>query len=241
MSSEITPYVTSVIHGEAKVGKTYFGTSGPGKTLVFDAEAGGMRFVTGNKVRWDVDKGDPIPEGTEWGICQVPVSGLASMQYVRNVLLTGRHPFNNISIDSLTEIQDQTKRERSATFQLQQQDWGYIFGIMNDVVVSFRDIVAAQEQLVSLTVICGTTMRNGLFRPMINGQFGDKLPYKLDLSGFLISRKDDEGKNRRGLVLASDAHEVGHRLGAELPDIIWDPTITGLLNTVFGTNYKEPR
>lgn len=229
-----------VVHGEAKVGKTWLATSGPGTTLVLDAEAGGMRFVPGKKVTWDVDKGEAIPEAGDWRICRVPVTGLMTLQRVRDVLMTGRHPFNNVAIDSLTELQDQVKQSRSATWQLEQQDWGYIFGVMNDIVVAFRDIVERDPKLRSLTVICGTTFKDGLFRPMIAGQFGAKLPYKLDAIGYLWKTKDTAGNLRRGLVLGeSNTYATGHRLGDKVDDVMWDPTLTKLLNTVFDTDYEE--
>lgn len=236
-------FLSLVVHAEAKAGKTWYGTSGPGTTLVLDAEAGGMRFVPGDKITWDVDQGEPMPEADgSWRICRVPVRGLMTMQRVRDYMMGGAHPFNNVTIDSLTEIQDMVKRERSATFQLEQRDWGYIFGVMNDTVVTFRDIVERDPKLKSLTVICGTQFRDGLFRPMISGQFGSKLPYKLDGVGFLLKTKDETGTTRRGLVMGeSNTHEVGHRLGDHAPEILWDPTITKLLNHVFGTDYEEVR
>lgn len=234
-------YVSLVIQGEAKTGKTWFGTSGPGTTLVLDAEAGGMRFVPGNKITWDVDAGQSMPERGDWQICRVPIRGLMTLQRVRDNLQRD-HPFNNITMDSLTEMQDQVKAERSPTFQLEQRDWGYIFGVMNDITVTFRDIVSRDEKLRSFVVVCGTVFQDGLFRPMIAGQFGKKLPYKMDGIGFLLRTKDQENNIRRALILGeSNQYETGHRLGAAAPEVLWEPTVTKLLNAVFGTDYPEAR
>jgi hypothetical protein len=234
-------YLSIVVHGGAKVGKTFFASSGPGRTLVLDAEAGGMRFVPGKKVVWDVESGADMPDAKDdWRICIVPVTRPSTVRKTADYLMAGRHPFNNYVIDSLTEIQDTVKRERSHTFELEQKDWGAIFGLMNDAVVGMRNMAAEQDQVHSLVVICGTQLKNGLFRPMLGGQFGDKLPYKLDAIGYLLKTRDDEGKVRRALVLGeSSQHEVGHRLGDNCPDAIWEPTITKLLNAVFGTDHEE--
>lgn len=232
-------FVTLVVHAEAKAGKTTFGATGPGRTLIFDSEAGGMRFVPGKKITWNVEAGEDIPSADgDWQICRVPTNNIATVKRAMDFLLTGRHPFNNVVLDSLTELQDIVKRERSATFQLEQRDWGIVFGTMNDVVVALRDLVASQDQLKSLIVICGTQLKDGKFRPMIAGQFGYKLPYKLDGVGYLLKTRDEEGNVRRCLVLGeSNTHEVGHRLGDKAPEVIWEPTICKLLNTVFDTEY----
>lgn len=232
-------YITLVVHGDAKAGKTTFSSTGPGRTLILDSEAGGMRFVPGKKVTWNVDKGEDIPNADDdWRICRVPTNNIQTVKRAMDFLMTGRHPFNNIVMDSLTELQDIVKRERSATFQLEQRDWGVVFGTMNDVVVAMRDLVAAQDQLKSLIVVTGTALRDGKFRPMISGQFGSKLPYKLDGIGFLVKVADENGELRRALVLDdSTTHEVGHRLGDKAPKTLWDPTISKLLNTIFDTEY----
>lgn len=234
-------YLSLVVHAGAKVGKTWFGTSGPGRTLVLDAEAGGMRFVPGKKVTWDLEKGEDIPDASEdWRICRVPVTSVNTIRAAADHLMTGRHPFSNITVDSLTEIQDIVKRDRSRTFELEQRDWGAIFGLMNDTIVSLRDLVADQEQLKCLMVITGTQLKDGLFRPMLGGQFGQKLPYKLDGAGYLHKMRDEENRVRRCLILGESAtHEVGHRLGDQCPEVLWEPTITKLLNEVFGTDYEE--
>lgn len=234
MSEENDKFITMVVHGPAKVGKTTLAASSKGKTLILDSEAGGMRFVPGKKVTWDVHAGQEMPKDGDWGICRVPTNNMQTLLRTRDLLLRGNHPFTGIVIDSLTELQDIVKRERSATFQLQQQDWGVVFGVMNDAVVSLRDLVAAQEQMRFLVVITGTTFKDGLFRPMIAGQFGSKLPYKLDAIAYLHKMKDERDVVRRALILnESPTYEVGHRLGQGAPDIMWDPTIDGLIDLVF--------
>lgn len=234
-------YLSITVHAGAKVGKTFFGASGPGRTLVLDAEAGGMRFVPGKKIFWDIEAGEDMPDPKEdWRICIVPTTKVQTIRKACDYIMTGRHPFTVVTLDSLTEIQDTVKREKSHTFELEQKDWGAIFGLMNDAVVGLRNIVAEQEQMKALVVITGTQLKNGLFRPMLGGQFGDKLPYKLDAIGYLLKMRDEENQVRRCLVLnESSQHEVGHRLGDKCPDVIWEPTITKLLNSVFGTDYEE--
>lgn len=234
-------YITLALHGGAKVGKTYFSTSGPGRTLILDAEAGGMRFVPGKKITWNVEDGEDIPSSDgDWKICRVPVTRPQTVAIVRDFLMTGQHPFNNVAVDSLTEIQDVMKRARSATFELEQRDWGAIFGTMNEVVVSLRDLVSTQDHVKSFVVVTGTHLKDGMFRPMIAGQFGQKLPYKLDAIGYLHKTRDEANNVRRVLLLGeSQTHEVGNRLGDTAPDELWEPTIPSLLNAVFGTKYKE--
>lgn len=226
-------FVSVVVQGESKVGKTWLASTAPKPLLVLDAEAGGMRFVPGRKVTWDPMKEDPpVADGT-WDICRVRLDSTAVLDIVKQYIERGKHPFVSIAFDSLTEYQSRLKREIESSGQLDQQDWGKMLTGIEDTVMELRDAVERQEQLKCLVVVTGTRMRDGKFRPFLQGQMANILPYKVDANGYLFTARDDGGNLRRALRLeASGDIDAGNRLGGCLPGVVWDPDLTTMLQTI---------
>lgn len=225
-------FLTIVVHGESKVGKTWLGSSAPKPVLILDAEAGGMRFVPGRKITWDPMTQEP-PQPGEWDICTVTVDDVSKLDVVYQWLRSGQHPFRAVVFDSLTEIQSRLKKSIDSSGLLDQQGWGRILTMLEDLVVKFRDLTEAQDQLQAFVVIAGTRMRDGKFRPFLQGQIANLLAYKLDAEGFLFVQNGEDGHVHRGLVIAnSPMYEVGNRLGGALPDVVWEPSIEGMLGTI---------
>jgi len=234
----MTSFLTMVIHGESKAGKSWLGASAPPPILVIDAEGGGMRFVPGKKIKWDPLHEDPPSAPTKanpWEICSVTATSTLMLDTVRDFVKTGKHPFTSIVVDSLTEIQDRMKREISATGDLEERDWGRMLIRLEDLVMQFRDMTEAQEQLRAFVCIAYTRHRDNKFRPFMQGQIASKLGYKVDLTGYLRVTRDNEGNLRRGLQIAEDRDtEAGSRVGQFFDDapVLWDPNITQILHTL---------
>lgn len=226
-------FVSLVVHGESKAGKTWLGATAPKPLLVLDSEAGGMRFVPGRKIVWDPMKEDPpVADGT-WDICRVRLDKTSTLDVVKQYIETGRHPFVAIVFDSLSEYQARLKREIEGSGQLDQQDWGRMLTSIEDIVMELRDAVERQDQLKALVVITGTRLRDGKFRPFLQGQMSLVLPYKLDVNGYLFTQVDGNGVLRRGLRI--EAHgdiDAGNRLGGSLPGVVWDPNVETMLETM---------
>lgn len=232
-------FITMVVHGESKAGKTWLGTTAPKPLLVLDAEAGGMRFVPGRKITWDPMKEDPPANDGTWDICRVRLDKTSVLDVVKQYIETGRHPFAAITFDSLSEYQSRLKREIESSGQLDQQDWGRVLTTLEDTVMELRDAVERQEQLKSLVIITGSRLRDGKFRPMLQGAMSLVLPYKLDVNGYLFTQVDGNGMLRRGLrIEANGEYDAGNRLGGSLPGIVWDPSVETMLTTM--SNHFNP-
>ncbi len=222
-------YITMLVHGDSKVGKTFLGSTAPGPVLFLDAEAGGMRFVPGRKVVWDPMKEDP-PAMEDHDICQVIINSTVALDTVVSYIKKGGTPFASVVLDSVTEYQSRLKREISATGDLEQRDWGKILIKIEDMIMTLRDCVERQPQLQCFIVIAGTQFRDGKSRPMLQGAMKDKLSYKLDATAFLYTMKDDQGNNRRGLRILGDGRvDAGNRFPGEWPDVVWDPNIVNII------------
>lgn len=114
---------------------------------------------------------------------------------------------------------------------MDQQAWGRILTALDDCVMALRDSVEAQDQLQSLLITAATEFRDDKFRPMLQGAMKRKLSFKLDVTGYLGTEYDDDGILRRYLQCVGTGRiDAGNRAG--LPEKIWDPTITGILEMI---------
>ena len=227
-------FLTAVIHGESKVGKTYLSGTVPKPALFLDAEAGGMRFLARHYKIVEWTPGEPWPEG-DFEIVRCQVKSVDTLLAVYERLRTG-HPFKSIVMDSYTEMQSRFKREISADGLLDQQGWGKILSVMEDMAMKFRDLTEhPQHPIDCFVVIAGTRMRDGKYRPFMQGQIANLLPYKVDLCGYLFAAKDEHNNTRRGLRIAvgdPDLYDCGNRLDGMFPDVVWDPNMSTMLEHI---------
>lgn len=225
-------YMTAVIYGDSKVGKTTLAATAPRPILVLDAEAGGMRFVEGNITAWNPRESAP-PEGFD--VYQVTVDTLADLRMVYTYLSTQEHSFQSIVFDSVTEIQGRMVREEMTDGVMQQRDWGAIWIKMEDLIWDFRSLVQhPSSTLKALVVIAGVDEINGKTHPMLQGRMRKTLPYKVDLCGYLDLFPNEEGGVTRGLVVVgSKEHIAGERFGGRLgSDIVWFPNLQTMFDSV---------
>lgn len=227
-------FLTAVVHGESKVGKTYLSGTVPKPALFLDAEAGGMRFLARHYKIVEWTPGEPYPEG-DWEIVRCQVKSVDTLTAVFDRLRTG-HPFRSVVMDSYTEMQSRFKREISADGLLDQQGWGKILAVMEEITMKFRDFTEhPQHPIDCFVVIAGTRMKEGKYRPFMQGQIANLLPYKVDLNGYLFATKDENNNTRRGLRIAvgdPDLYDCGNRLDGILPDVVWDPNMSDMLERI---------
>ena len=191
-----------------------------------------MRFVPGRRCDWDPVRED-VPTMEDFDICRVSINDTITLDTVVQYLKSGKHPFVSVVFDSLTEYQSRLKREISPSGDLDQQDWGRILVKIEDAVMSLRDCVEKQAQMLCFCLITGTTFRDEKFRPMLQGGMKDRLSYKLDATGYLYTQKDSEGELRRGLRIVGDGrHDCGNRLPGDWPEVVWDPALTAIIEQI---------
>jgi hypothetical protein len=224
------PGVCFLIHGESKAGKTWLGASGPGPGLILDAE-GGTRFLPMRKVFWDGRSAPPEPG--EWDVCIVMVRDYGTMQSVFQWLNAGSHPFNWVTIDSLSEVQQRCIDALAGTNQMAQQQWGELLRNMSSLVRSFRDLVNhPKHPLAAVTYIAMTRETAGRRVPYVQGQLSVTLPYYIDVVGYYFVTPADDGTMTRKLLTSAHAlYEAGDRTGA-LGVGIESPTITTMLSMI---------
>lgn len=219
-----------LVHAFQKVGKSSIGDTGPRPTLILDVETAAS-WTPSTKVVWDfkretcpawpVDPRAQSPDGL-WDTCIVVIHDYHDLYKLLEFLVKGQHPFNSISMDSVTEIQQRVMWDLAGTGQLEQRDWGALLRHVNALIRGYRDLLTHPVNRVwSVVYICGTHFdkRTGKWRPLVQGSSQDYLPYVPDAAGWM----DIAADGTRWLHIGpSPLHETGDRLWGRLP---WDMQI----------------
>lgn len=242
-----------LLHAPAKVGKTTLGTTAPPPICVLDAE-GGWKFVreagfrSGVKLRrveWDPMMGPPPRWDDTWDFCHVIVRNWATLTTAYQYLaMTNIHDFRSVILDSVTESQRKLKANLRGMEQMRIQDWGDLLVHMDKLIRDMRDLVLLPQPnpLRCVVFIAETEMKDGAWRPAMQGQIGRALPYWVDMCGYLYTEKvaDANGeltvKTKKLLIGEGILPTViaGERVQGALPDIVDHPNITHMMQAIYG-------
>lgn len=236
--------MSMVIHGGSKAGKSTFGNSTHPPRLLIDAEMA-YRFLPGVKTFWDPQTQEPPEHNGMWETCVVIVREYADMAKAYEWLNSGQHPFRSLTIDSVSEIQSRCRDQLSVNGQMNMQIWGDLLYEMDKLVRGFRDLTEHQTNPLEAVILTAMTqMKDGKYRPYVQGQLQVKLPYFMDVIGYLFVATVDHPTDptqastteRRMLVNPHDMFEAGERVQGRLPNPVQNPTFPAMLDMVFNTN-----
>lgn len=213
------------VHGYQKQGKSSLGDTGPVPRLILDVETASF-WTPSPKVYWDFkretcpnwpqDARAQSPDGL-WDTCIVIIHDYADLYKLLDFLVKGAHPFNSISMDSVTEIQQRVIWDLAGTGKMKQDDWGQLLRHVNALIRGYRDLIThPTNRIWSVVYIMGThyDQRMGKFRPLVQGSSADYLPYVPYVLGWLEAGQDG---SRHLWIGPSQLHETGERLWGRLP------------------------
>ena len=208
--------ISALVQGLAKAGKSSLGDSGPVPRLIVDIE--GTSFWTpSRKIYWNpMTEPVPQPDGS-WETCVVLATDAATIHQTYTILKSGRHPFNSASVDSITEFQQRIIDDLVGWKKVGRDEWGVLLRQVSWATRQWRDLVTNPvKPLWTLTFIAGTSWddRLGKWRPLVQGQVGNFLPYYVDILGYLGAMPDG---TRHLLVGPHPQYETGERVGGRLP------------------------
>lgn len=251
----MTESISLLVHANSKVGKSTLGNTAPAPRLILDAEMG-TRFLPGVKCYWDPMREPPpkIGQGRfypnkpdvyafEWETCVVILRDYATMMRAFDWLNQAEHPFKSVFVDSITEIQTRCKDQLTgSTGEMDRDKWGSLLVHMEKLIRGFRDLTEHPYYPLEAVVMSAMTVQqDGKWRPYVQGQLGIKMPYFLDVIGYLYvgqEHSDDPTQPgatiRQMLVEPHPQFEAGNRLQGKLPPVVDNPTIPGMIAQVFG-------
>lgn len=193
MEFGVNDRLSGLVHGGAKVGKSTVTATVPKPAIVLDAE-GSWRFTSGRKIYWDpVNQPPPVYDGT-WEICVVHTRQWNTVETVLAYAQTGQLPFVSYVLDSITVLQKRLKKELD---DLRGADgykfWAALLDRMDDTIVGFRDLTLIHELPVRCVMfVAETILKDGKWRPSMQGAISNSLPYTVDVCGYLYQYKEND-------------------------------------------------
>jgi len=229
-----------IIFGPAKHGKSWMGDTTPAPRLVLDAE-GGSRFTPSKKVLWDPSQPPPVYDGS-WDSAIVYVREYRTVLRAYEWLNSGKHPFNSVVLDSISEIQQRSVDDLVGPEQMRTQDWGALLRVVSDLVRKFRDLNTNPIRPLDAVVFIAMAKEvEGVWRPHIQGQLGITFPYYVDVCSYLaIVNRDDGVPVHRLYVAPATGFVTGERVGGRLGPYLDNPSISSMIEMVRGDDGAPP-
>lgn len=233
-----------LVHADTKVGKSTLGITTPAPRLLCDAEAA-YRFLPGreNFKFWDPTREAPPVYDGSWETCVAIMREYSYLTKSLEWLNSGQHPFRAVTIDSISEIQTKCKDDLAADGRMTIQLWGDLLTHMERTIRGFRDLTEHPTHPLEAVVITAMTqMRDGKWRPFVQGQLQTKMPYFLDVIGYLYVAEEANVEDptqpaiqvRKMLVSKHPQFEAGERVQGKLGSVVSAPNVSKMLDTVFG-------
>lgn len=220
--------ISLMVHGFQKQGKSSIADSGPRPVICLDVEVASY-WTPSRKIYWNPLRetvpawpADPRaahagnPEGM-WDTCIVLTHSYEILRQVNQVLATGQHPFNSVSVDSVPNVQQRVMMALAGTGKMERDQWGILLRQTMAMIMGFRDLLTHPVRPVwAVTFVCQThyDRRTGKWRPYLAGQAADLVPYQPDVTGWLYTADDGTRHLWSG---PSREYETGERLWGRLP------------------------
>lgn len=217
-----------LVHGPPKAGKSTLAATVPAPRVILDAESGSF-WAAGRRIRWNPlreavpDPGRHLTAGygqpsltPSWESALVTVHDADVVSATYRVLNTGQHPFNGLSMDSVTEVQQRVIDHLAGNRQLSRDQWGALLRTVTMMTRQFRDLITHPVRpLWGICFIAGTHLdqRTGRWRPLLQGGSADFVPYYPDIIGYIGA---SPGGRRDMLIGPHPQYETGERVGGRL-------------------------
>lgn len=247
--------LSALVHAPSKTGKSTLGSTAPLPLCVLDVE-GSWRFIRTQgfqgtvpiiKKEWDPVQGPPplwTPE-SDWNTVIVNVQKWQDLTTAYQWLATAPHAFRSLIFDSVTESQRKLKTNLRGLEQMRIQDWGDLLVQMDKLIRDFRDLVHIPRSTLEFVMfVAETELKDGKWRPAMQGQIGRAMPYWVDIVGYLYADQvpDANGQNTRRvqklLIGQHPQFEAGERVQGLLGDVVENPNVMTMMATIFGTTQE---
>lgn len=204
-----------LIHGDWGSGKSWLAQTAPAPRLVMDAE-GGADFTFGRKVVWENPNAAPPEADGTWDTCIVRIRDLKSLRAAAAWLVRGKHPFESVIVDSLSEVQKRIVDEVAGSEKMNWDDYGVLFRKSEALVRQLRDLkYNAVRPVQAVVFVAGTVERgeeNVQLQPYVQGQLSKTLSGFVDIEGMIrIDRTEGGSLEHRLYVRPVDGVQAKDR------------------------------
>lgn len=237
--------LTVLVFGASKAGKSTLSVTTPAPRLYLDVESA-SRFLPIERIYWDPAREEPPKADGTWDTCVVQTRDWGTVQKVYQWLASGKHPFESLVIDSISELQSRFIENVNGRQQLTQQHWGDVYREVGGLVRDIRDLTMHPTHPLQAVVMTAMMKEvNGRYTPWCQGQLQTLLPYLMDVTGYLWVEEvrneitDETTEVRKLLTRRTPTYEAGERVGGRIARVIEDPNITTMIQQIFSPA-KEP-
>lgn len=209
--------ISVAVHGDWGSGKTWFADTAPGPRLILDYEGGSMDTQS-PKVFWDPMDAPPAESDlTKDTSVVVNVTDWTQVDMAIKVLKSGKHPFNSVVLDSLTEMQSLCKRNISEGVGtiFDQQKWGKLLDMMAEHIRSLRDLTWPNSpRQVNVVIVMGSDTEAHPAIPLLQGALRKSIPGWVDVLGFMRDALGSDGMDIRVMDIVTGDAQAKCRLHA---------------------------
>lgn len=220
-----------------------YGDSGTGKTTL----AGSADMVPSMRpvLFVDIEGGTESLKHSYPDVDTIRVLNWKDMQDLYNELYEGRHPYNTVVLDSLTEIQKFNmysimkkviqKRPELDEDVPSMREWGINLEQMRKFVRGFRDL--EMHTIFTALAKSDKDQKSGIVttKPSLSGKLADEVAAFLDVVGYYYVKQIGDGEDaefRRLLLTQKTDQQIAKDRTGRLPMVIEHPTME-LLDQLF--------
>lgn len=188
--------LSTFLHGFSGVGKTPVSNTAPGPRLMIDVE-NTSKWLKNHKVYWDGKSPALELQGlTEDTTVVVKLPDYNGLNSIMQYLISGRHPFRSVMLDSLTELQLKMMTAWAGHDKREYDHWNKLLIWCEDLCIKLKDLTEHPTNPVDcVIVVCGSVVRDGRTVPLLDGSFKNKASYKFDLIAYMSREEDASGQD----------------------------------------------
>src|SRR6478752_7740230 len=242
--------LTMVIYGASKAGKTTLALTAPYPRLVLDVE-NGTKFALINRVYWDPMRAEPPVADGSWDTGIVHCTKFEIMLRTYQWLQSGKHQFNSLIIDSISELQVKIVEQIAGRSTVQLQQWGDIGRATSGLMRDMRDLTMHPTKPLEAVILTAMERdsQDGRKIPYLAGQSAITLPYLMDVTGYLVIEEyphpdptQPPMKFRRLHVTSDPRFMAGERVGGRLGTVVEqaDLNVQTMIKKVYGRDTTPP-